>query len=289
MEGYTITKEIGHGGMGSVFEGRSPNGERIAIKMMSNKATINPEFRELFYSEVKALRKMNHPSVVKIVGDYFSDSDGNLYLPMEFVDGMTIEQYIDNQALDENEALKIFKKILDAFVYIHRAGCIHRDIKPSNVMLKPDGNICVIDFGIAKDAKTSTGKTIGRIIGTDGYMSPEQAKGDSVDYRTDIYSLGCLLHYMLTGHHAITKKSNDYETICSILDDDFPLARLINPSVTEHTQNVILKSVNKNMLMRYQTVEDFKNAFADRTIIAPGRKVITVGRKDADMSSQAIM
>lgn len=283
MDDYTIIREIGHGGMGSVYEGRSPSGERVAIKMMSNKVTVNPEFRELFYSEVKALRKMSHPSVVRIVGNYFSDADGNLYLPMEFVDGMTIEQYVGSQAMDEDDALKVFKKLLDAFVYIHRVGCIHRDIKPSNVMLRPDGSVCVIDFGIAKDAKTSTGKTIGRIIGTDGYMSPEQAKGDSVDYRTDIYSLGCLLHFMLTGHHAIAKKSNDYETICSILDDDFPLARLMNPTVTEHTQKVILKSVNKNMLMRYQTVEDFRNAFDARTRVAPGRKVVTVGRKDADI------
>ena len=284
LNGYTLVREIGRGGMGCVYEGYSPNGKHLAVKMMSSKVTINPEFRELFQLEVAALQKMNHHAVVKIMGSAFGDPEGNLYLPMEFVEGQTIEQHVSQTGgpYPEPEARELFGKVLDAFSYIHAAGCIHRDIKPSNIMVRPDGNICVIDFGIAKDAHTSTGKTIGRIIGTDGYMSPEQAKGDTVDYRTDIYSLGCLLHYMLTGQHAITKKSNDYETVCTILESDFPLAKSINPAVSDQIQQVILRAVDKNMLRRYQTVEEFKAALGGTKVIP--RISVSVGRTDCDVT-----
>lgn len=283
LNGYTLVREIGRGGMGCVYEGYSPDGTHVAIKMMSNKVTINPEFRELFQLEVSALQKMHHRAVVKIVGSAFGDPNGNLYLPMEFVEGKTIEQHVTQTGhpYQEAEAMELFGKVLDAFSYIHAAGCIHRDIKPSNIMVRPNGDICVIDFGIAKDAHTRTGKTIGRIIGTDGYMSPEQAKGDTVDYRTDIYSLGCLLHYMLTGQHAIVKKSNDYETVCTILESDFPLAKKINPSISDHIQQVILRAVDKNMLRRFQTVEEFKAALGGTKVIP--RISVSVGRKDCDV------
>lgn len=283
LNGYTLIREIGRGGMGCVYEGYSPKGKHVAVKMMSSKVTINPEFRELFQLEVAALQKMSHHDVVKIMGSAFADSEGNLYLPMEFVEGQTIEQHISKtgKPYSETEAREIFNKVLDAFSYIHAAGCIHRDIKPSNIMVRPDGNICVIDFGIAKDAHTSTGKTIGRIIGTDGYMSPEQAKGDTVDYRTDIYSLGCLLHYMLTGQHAIVKKSNDYETVCTILESDFPLAKNINPTISDDIQQVILRAVNKNMLHRFQTVEELKAALGGTKVLT--NISISVGRKDCDV------
>lgn len=284
LNGYTLVREIGRGGMGCVYEGYSSDGKHVAIKMMSSKVTINPEFRELFQQEVVALQKMNHHAVVKIMGSAFGDPEGNLYLPMEFVEGQTIEQHVSQtgKPYPEFEARILFGKVLDAFSYIHAAGCIHRDIKPSNIMVRPDGNICVIDFGIAKDAHTSTGKTIGRIIGTDGYMSPEQAKGDSVDYRTDIYSLGCLLHYMLTGQHAIVKKSNDYETVCTILESDFPLAKNINPTVSEQIQQVILRAVDKNMLRRFQTVEEFKAALGGTKVIP--RISVSVGRTGCDVT-----
>lgn len=290
MAEYTLLREIGKGGMGSVFEGTASTGKRVAIKMVSCKVSINPEFKELFNTEVASLKKMNHPAVVGIVGDPFSDEKGNLYLPMEFVEGETIEQKVKNAGpYSEWDAKDLLGKILEAFAYIHSMGCIHRDIKPSNIMVRPDGSVCVIDFGIAKDMKTRTGKTIGRIIGTDGYMSPEQASGNSVDYRTDIYSLGCLLHYMLTGHHAIPKKSNDYDTICSILKDEFPLAQTYNPHISDSIQQVILKAVDKNMLHRFQTAMEFKSVLYGvptvnvQTKVVPDRVQVTVGRKGCDI------
>lgn len=280
MDGYKIIREVGKGGMGCVYESLDSSNNKVALKMMSAKAAAHPDYREMFDHEVRSLRKLSHPSIVKIVGEPFSDAGGNLFLPMEFVEGETISQIVQaNGAFNEQEALSIFIKLLDAFSYIHNKSCIHRDVKPSNVMIRPDGSICVIDFGIAKDSKTSTGKTIGRVVGTDGYMSPEQANGYNIDTRTDIYSLGCLLHYMLTGTHAIPKQSNDYDTICAILENNFPLVADKGFTVSDKTQKAILTAVNKNMTLRFQTTEDFKAALTDKAICK-----ISVGRSNCDIT-----
>lgn len=280
MNDYKIIREVGKGGMGCVYESLDSSNNKVALKMMSAKAAAHPDYREMFDHEVRSLRNLSHPSIVKIVGEPFSDAGGNLFLPMEFVEGKTISQIVQaNGAFNEQEALSIFIKLLDAFSYIHNKSCIHRDVKPSNIMIRPDGSICVIDFGIAKDSKTSTGKTIGRVVGTDGYMSPEQANGYNIDTRTDIYSLGCLLHYMLTGTHAIHKQSNDYDTICAILENNFPLVSEKGFTVSDKTQKAILTAVNKNMTLRFQTTEEFKAALTDKAICK-----ISVGRSNCDIT-----
>ena len=137
--------------------------------------------------------------------------------------------------------------------------------------------------------KTHTGHTIGRIIGTDGYMSPEQAKGDNVDHRTDIYSLGCVFFYMLTGDDAIKKKQNDYATTCAILQDELPSVRQYNPGLSSHLDDVIRKAADKNMTMRYQTALDFKQALGGTAIY--NRAKVIVGRRpncDIVMDSQYV-
>ena len=280
MNDYHIIREVGKGGMGCVYEASGPGGERVALKMMSAKAASHPDYRDMFEHEVQSLQKLSNPAIVKIVGKPFSDASGNIYLPMEFVEGQTIAQIVqENGPYKEQDALQIFSKLLDAFTYIHSRSCIHRDVKPSNIMIRSDGSVCVIDFGIAKDSRTSTGKTIGRIVGTDGYMSPEQANGYNIDTRTDIYSLGCLLHYMLCGAHAISKQSNDYETICAILENNFPLVSEKGISISDRTQQAILTAVNKNMTLRFQTAEAFKSALSGKTAYT-----VTVGRANCHIN-----
>lgn len=279
IEGYHFLEEIGRGGMGCVYKGTAPNGETVAIKMMDNRYCFDPDVRQMFYNEVESLKKLHHPSVVGVRGDAFQDSSGNLYMPMEFVDGETIQQRVKKSGpFDEESARALMSKILNAFSYIHGRGKVHRDIKPSNIMIRPNGEICVIDFGIVKDMNTSTGKTVGTLVGTDGYMSPEQVTALSIDYRTDIYSLGCLLHFMLTGTHAVKKKSNDMETKMSILNDAFPSAKQMRPELSHEIQAIIYKAVDKNMTMRYQTAQKFKVAIDGETVF-DGAKV-TVGKSD---------
>ena len=283
MSDYRIIREVGKGGMGCVYEALDSYGTKIALKMMSAKAASHPDYREMFDYEVQSLKKLSNPSIVKIIGEPFSDANGNLFLPMEFVEGRTLSQIIKSEgAFNENDAISIFTKLLDVFSYIHGKSCIHRDVKPSNIMIRPDGSVCVIDFGIAKDSKTSTGKTIGRVVGTDGYMSPEQANGYNIDTRTDIYSLGCLLHYMLTGTHAIAKQSNDYDTICAILENNFPLVSDKGITISDRTQKAILTAVNKNMTLRFQTAEEFKKALTDTLLTKSSTNtyIVSVGRSN---------
>lgn len=284
IEGYRFYEEIGKGGMGCVYKGKAPNGESIAIKMLDNQFCFDPEIREMFYNEVESLKRLYHPSVVGVRGHAFQDSCGNLYMPMEFVDGETIQQRVKRDGpFSEQAARDMMSKILKSFSYIHGQKKVHRDIKPSNIMIRPNGEICVIDFGIVKDMATSTGKTIGMIVGTDGYMSPEQVTGLSIDYRTDIYSLGCLLHFMLTGTHAVVKKSNEVETRMSILNDAFPCAKTVRPELSDDIQAVIYKAVDKNMLKRFQTVDEFEKAIngqtSDHRTTFDGTKV-TIGKKE---------
>lgn len=279
MNDYRIIREVGKGGMGCVYEAIDSYGNKVALKMMSAKAAAHPDYKEMFEQEVQSLKTLSNSSIVRIVGEPFSDASGNLYLPMEYVEGRTISQIVQaNGPYNEQEAISIFTKLLDAFSYIHSRSCIHRDVKPSNIMIRPDGSVCVIDFGIAKDSKTTTGKTIGRIVGTDGYMSPEQANGYNIDTRTDIYSLGCLLHYMLTGSHAIPKQSNDYETICAILESNFPLVSDKGITVSDRTQNSILTAVDKNMTLRFQTADEFKAALTDQALFK-----VSVGRSNCNI------
>lgn len=278
---YTLIEEIGHGGMGCVYKGMDQNGRKVAIKMMSNRVTCYPEYRQLFQSEVDTLKRMDHPAVVHIVGEPYRDDKGNLYLPMEYIEGQTIEQKVNSEGtIPMEEAVSLMCKILEALQYVHDRNRIHRDIKPSNIMIRPNGSICIIDFGIAKDARVGSGNTVGHIIGTDGYMSPEQANGLNIDRRTDIYSLGCVLYYLLTGKHAISKGKNDYETICNILQNIPSLPSQSGTGVSTALDDVFAKAVDKNMTLRYQTASEFKDAIEQA--IGKASPSVTIGRLESN-------
>lgn len=278
---YKLLEEIGHGGMGCVYKGLDAQGCVVAIKMMSNKVTCYSEYRNLFRSEVETLKRMDNPNVVHIVGDPYGDEEGNLYLPMEYVEGKTLEQCVyENGLFSFEKTISIMCDILDAIQYVHDRGRIHRDIKPSNIMYRPDGSICIIDFGIAKDARIGTGQTVGRIIGTDGYMSPEQANGLNIDHRTDIYSLGCVFYFLLTGKHAIAKGNNDYETVCNILKSIPSMPSESVPGVPQEIDNVFVKAVNKNMTLRYQSANEFREAL--QTVIGISCPKVQIGRSSGN-------
>lgn len=274
---YEILGKLGEGGMGCVFKARDPQGRIIALKMMSNKVSYMPEYRQLFRQEVQTLQLLKHPSVVRIMGEPYSDSSGNFFLPMEYIEGKTVEQAINDRGrFTPTEAVDYMLAILDAMQYVHAQKRIHRDIKPSNIMIRPDGRVCVIDFGIAKDARFSTGKTVGHIIGTDGYMSPEQTIGNNIDHRTDIYSLGCVFFYLLTGRNAIPAGKSDYEVIQNILKCIPDLPSKIYSDIPSALDDVFLKAVDKNMTKRYQSAAEFRQAIER----AMGTELpqVTVGR-----------
>jgi serine/threonine-protein kinase len=276
-------KPLGQGGMGKVYLGSDNKGNLVAIKEMLAEYVTDADLRARFHQEVKISSQMEHPSIVKMYASF--EENANLYLVMEYIEGETIEQYIRQRgAIEESEAIRLTCEILSALGYAHQKGFVHRDIKPSNIMIRQDGSVCLLDFGIAKDMN-STGLTVGQAtIGTDGYMSPEQAGGYNIDHRTDIYSLGCVFFYMLTGHHAIEKKSNDHETRIAIIQNDFPQAIDYNRNISVNTQNILNKATHKNMMQRFQSCREFELELnGKRTMVIDNNNSISIGRGDCDI------
>jgi serine/threonine-protein kinase len=287
---YNVKDEpIGCGGMGQVYLGTDSKGNLVAIKEMLAQYVTDSHLRARFHQEVEILNRLEHPSIVRMYGSF--EERGNLYLVMEYVEGETIEQYVKRHgATHEDEVIRMLCEILSALGYAHQQGYVHRDIKPSNIMVRPQGDICLLDFGIAKDVNNS-GLTVGQItIGTDGYMSPEQAEGYNIDCRSDIYSLGCVLFYMLTGRHAIQKQSNDYATRMTIITNDFPPAKHYNPHISDNIQRILDRATNKNMLQRFQSCREFElELSSSKTTVSENNfheNSISIGKQNCDIVVQ---
>ncbi|MCX6906878.1 MAG: SUMF1/EgtB/PvdO family nonheme iron enzyme, partial [Verrucomicrobia bacterium] len=201
--GYEIIAKLGQGGMGAVYKARQPNLDRLAaLKVMASELAADPDFVARFKREATAAANLSHPNIVQVYSA--GESEGTHYIAMEFVDGVTLKQHIERQGrLDPREAIAITVLVAEALQYgWNKARLIHRDIKPDNIFLSQTGEVKVGDLGLAKTVgggTTSLTQT-GMMMGSPHYISPEQARGLSdVDFKTDIYSLGCTLYHMLTG------------------------------------------------------------------------------------------
>lgn len=281
---------IARGGMGQIFSGHDDQGNIVAIKEILPEFATDWGIRTRIEKEVEFLVKCDHPSIVKLHLAFYDEGTQNYYIIMEMVEGLNIEQYVmRNGPIPEPEAVEMMMKILDALQCVHNAHIIHRDIKPSNIMIRPNGNICLLDFGVAKDMENGGGGTIaGSVIGTDGYMSPEQADGYSVNYNTDIYSLGCVFYYMLTGHHAFNTLGSEFETKDAILHTEFPRLSKYNKKASDTIQHILDRATDKNMIKRYQNCYEFMGALNSGTHIShiSSRNtavIISVGREKCDI------
>lgn len=257
---YSVEDEpLGRGGMGQVLKGYTPNGLPVAIKEILPEFASDMEYRTRIDKEVSFLKKLTHDGIVRVY-DYFSLGE-NLYIVMELVEGENIEQLVVRDGrMTVERAVDYMIKILQTMQYIHEQGIIHRDIKPSNIMVRPNGSICLLDFGVAKDSSaenTVGGTLIGTVIGTDGYMSPEQAEGMSIDHRSDIYALGCVLFYMLTGNHAYSKFESEVQTKLNIVNTPFPRLTKYVKGLPSFLQDVLDHATDRNMLRRYQSCREF--------------------------------
>jgi serine/threonine-protein kinase len=275
---------IGSGGMGTVYKGVDPQGNTVAVKVMRAELVTDRNLRERFHREIKILNQLEHPFIVKTYASF--EDRGNLCLVMEYVEGETVEHCVKRRGImPESEALRLLREILSALDYAHRQGYVHRDVKPNNIMIRPDGRVCLLDFGIAKDMSNNGGFTVGQqTIGTDGYMSPEQAEGLTVDFRTDIYSLGCVLFYMLTGRHAIQKRTNDHDTRMTVIQGVFPRAKDYNPHISDPIQLLLDRATHKNMLMRFQSCREFELELSgSSTVVNGGDDYISVGKENCNI------
>ena len=269
LDAYEIVRLLGAGGMGEVWLATEVRlGRKVALKVLPADLTRRPLRVQRFEQEARAASALNHPSVCHIyaVGE---TADDQHYIAMEYVEGETLRQRLWTTRLSLREALEISIQVAAALSAAHGAGITHRDIKPENVMLRPDGFVKVLDFGLAKligaapeMARGDTTQTVlktaaGVVVGTAAYMSPEQARGQEVDARTDIWSLGVLLYEMVAGRSPFTASSGS-EVLAAILDrDPAPLARF-EPDTPTELQRITTKALQKDRNRRYHSIEDLR-------------------------------
>ena len=184
---FTIDDEpIARGGMGQIFRGHDNKGHVVAVTEILPEFATDWSIMSRIEKEVEFLVKVEHPSIVKLYSAFLDPASQSYFIIMEMVEGMNIEQYVTkNGPIPEEQAVAYMLKILDALQYVHNAHIVHRDIKPSNIMIRPDNSVCLLDFGVAKDMEGSSNTIVGSIIGTSGYISPEQPEGYSINILSD--------------------------------------------------------------------------------------------------------
>lgn len=254
---YEIKEVIGVGGMAYVYKAYDSIDDRtVAVKILRDEYLANEEFTRRFKNESKAIAILSHPNIVKVYDVSFGER--LQYIVMEYIDGITLKEYIEQQQdIKWKEAVHFTVQILRALQHAHDKGIVHRDIKPQNIMLLPDGTIKVTDFGIARfyrneiRATSATDKAIGSVH----YISPEQARGDITDEKADIYSTGVMLYEMLTGRLPFEADSAVSVAIMQ-LQSEPKLPREINPSIPEGLEEITIKAMQKDPAKRYQSAAE---------------------------------
>ncbi len=227
---YRIIEQLGQGGMATVFKAYHPALDRyVAIKVLHPAFKEDPNFLARFQREARIVAKLEHSHIVPVYD--FSEHKGMAYLVMRYVEGKTLKAHLTGEPLPPERILEILKPVAEALAYAHEQGVLHRDIKPSNVILTPEGGVFLTDFGLARMAQSGE-STLSQdmMIGTPQYMSPEQAKGEKVDERTDIYSLGVVLFEMLTGRVPFSADT-PYAIIHDHIYTPLPLPTTIKPDI----------------------------------------------------------
>lgn len=252
---YRILEELGRGGMGKVYKAIDTKiDEKVAIKLLNPEVAVDRETRERFRNELKVTRSISHRHICRVYD--FSEEEGHSYFTMEYVSGEDLKSLIRKIGqLTPGKAIFIARQICEGLTEAHRLGIIHRDLKPHNVMIDKEGNVRVMDFGIARSIRKRSATDTGVILGTPEYMSPEQVEGKELDERSDIYSLGIILYEMLTG-----KVPFEGDTPLSVAvkqKTERPLdPRKLNTQIHERVSGLILKSLEKDREKRYPKADE---------------------------------
>jgi beta-lactam-binding protein with PASTA domain/tRNA A-37 threonylcarbamoyl transferase component Bud32 len=282
---YELDGVVGRGGMAEVYRARDIRLDRIvAIKTLRADLARDQIFQARFRREAQSAASLNHPSIVAVydTGEDMATGDPVPYIVMEFVDGRTVRDLLqDGHRLLPERSLEIIDGVLRALDYSHQAGIVHRDIKPGNVMVTRNGDVKVMDFGIARamsDAQATMTQTA-QVIGTAQYLSPEQARGERVDSRSDLYSTGCLLYELLTGRPPFTGDSPVAIAYQHVRENPIPPSR-VDPDVPAWADAIVLKAMAKSPADRYQTAADMR---ADLQRAASGLPVAAAPPTRVDM------
>src|SRR6266496_2085381 len=271
---YKISKRIGAGGMGDVYRATDMTaGRKAALKLLPTRFTRDGERLKRFQQEARAVVRLNHPNILTV---YEIGEDHSIhYIASELIEGETLRDRLTRGPMQLSEAVDVAIQVASALAAAHESGIVHRDIKPENIMLRPDGYVKVLDFGIAKLAEHEVPPTtprdealllvetsLGSILGTVRYMSPEQARGAPVDKRTDIWSLGVVLYEMVTGHVPFTGDTPK-EVMSSILEAEPPPLTHYIAHPSAELQQIISKTLRKNREERYHSAQELLEALKE--------------------------
>jgi len=265
---YHIIAKLGSGGMGEVYLAEDTRlGRKVALKILSADLTKNEDRVRRFEQEARAASALTHPNILTIFD--IGKEDSNHFIATEYIDGPTLRSVLSRSRIKLGEVLDISLQVVAALAAAHAAGIIHRDIKPENIMVRPDGLVKVLDFGLAKLIETQTpsadsgARTIARantdpgtVMGTAAYMSPEQARGQTVDARTDIFSLGVVIYEMIAGRAPFEGETASHVIVSILEKEPAPLTRS-SPDAPSELERIVTKALAKDKDERYQTVKDF--------------------------------
>ncbi|MCI0698144.1 serine/threonine-protein kinase [candidate division KSB1 bacterium] len=252
---YKILEKLGAGGMGVVYKAQDLKLDRfVALKFLPPDLSVNEEEKQRFIHEAKAASALDHPNICNI-HEIDETKDGQIFICMAHYEGETLQKKVSSNQLSVNSVIDIAIKIAQGLAAVHAHGIVHRDIKPANIIVTNDGAVKIVDFGIAKLAGATRIPTTGTTIGTPMYISPEQARGETVDHRTDIWSLGVVLYEMLTGRPPF-KEEVEQALLYSILHEKPKPLSKYRAGVPERLQPIVDKALDKNPEARYQHIEE---------------------------------
>jgi len=281
---YEILSPIGAGGMGEVYRALDPRlGREIALKLLPQELQRDSSLRARFEQEARTAGALNHPNIVSIYD--IGQQNDVLYMASELVDGEPLRKLISRGAVPARRLIDIGQQIADGLIAAHSAGVAHRDLKPENILIKHDGQVKIIDFGLAKQltahasagaASTETLTSPGMIMGTIGYMSPEQIRAQSIDPRTDIFSLGVILYEMAAGKSAFTGASGA-DVMSAILREEPPELR--GAELSAGLGLIIRRCLEKNPAHRFQSAADLSFAIRNLSGVSPAPSLAAEGRK----------
>ena len=270
---YEITEKIDSGGMAYIYKALCrKTGNTVAVKILKEEFSDSDEYVIRFKKEAETTFSLNHINVVHVMD--IGCEDGVYYMVMEYIDGKTLKAIVDRKGrLDEHEAIEYALQVCSALAAAHRKGIIHRDIKPRNILLNSENHIKVTDFGIAMSMSKEDGDEC-NAIGSVHYVSPEQAKGEHVDARTDIYSLGIMLYEMITGKLPYTGEKTIAVALKHINEPLTPPID-VNSSISMALNQIIIKATSKNKRDRYKTMTAMKSDLV-RALVDPSGDFVDV-------------
>jgi len=257
---YQILNELGSGGMGRVYRVRNVISDRIdAMKVLLPDLAGRQELAARFLREIKLMASLNHPNIAALRTAFTADNQ--LVMIMEYVEGTSLAERLEHGPIPAGDAVNYIAQVLSALSYAHQQHVIHRDIKPANMMLTPEGVVKLMDFGIARAGGDRSLTMTGATLGSLGYMSPEQVKGEATDARSDLYSVGVSLYEMVTGQRPF-QSTSDYSVMAAHVKEAPKPPVEIQPGLPAALNEIILMAIAKDPAQRFQTADAFRNALS---------------------------